>query len=194
VTRIRRTAQEARRLILDTAADRLAQFGIKGLNVQGVARDAGISHATLLHHFGSAEGMQQALMSDMTAALVKDILSALDGKSGDDEPDIVRALFQTLAKGGHVKLIAWAAVTDQDFGGDTEALGGTTAQVFAELLDVMVETLGGPRERARRVAYLVASTAVGAGLTSALPRFLGMSDAETVSFPTWLSEQLEKLD
>ncbi len=195
MARVRRTPAEARRLILDTAAGRLARHGIKGLNIADVARDAGITHATLLHHFGSADGMQRSLMTDMTAALLRDVLAALDDQSADDDDAVVQALFGTLAKGGQANLIAWAAITEQDVGVDPEAPGGPTGQLFADLIDVLVAKLGGQRARAQRVVYLVATTALGAGLIGpTLPGMLGMSEAETQAFPRWLAEQLPKLD
>ena len=195
MARVRRTPAEARRLILDTAARRLAHHGIKGLNIADVARDAGITHATLLHHFGSADGMQRSLMTDMTAALLRDVLAALDDQSADDDDAVVQALFGTLAKGGQANLVAWAAITEQDVRVDPEAPGGLTGQLFADLVDVLVAKLGGQRARAQRVVYLVATTALGAGLIGpTLPGMLGMSEAETQAFPRWLAEQLPKLD
>ena len=195
MARVRRTPAEARRLILDTAARRLARHGIKGLNIADVARDAGITHATLLHHFGSADGMQRSLMTDMTAALLRDVLAALEDQSADDDDAVVQALFGTLAKGGQANLVAWAAITEQDVRVDPEAPGGPTGQLFADLIDVLVAKLGGQRARAQRVVYLVATTALGAGLIGpTLPGMLGMSEAETQAFPRWLAEQLPKLD
>ena len=62
--RARRTPEAARRLVLDAAAARLEEHGLKGLNVVDIARDAGMTHATVLHHFGSAEKMQRALVEE----------------------------------------------------------------------------------------------------------------------------------
>ena len=59
--RKRRTAAEAREQVLQVAASRLQRYGLEGLNIVGVAEEVGISHATLIHHFGSSEGMRQAL-------------------------------------------------------------------------------------------------------------------------------------
>lgn len=190
MARVRRTPEQARRLILDTAAQRLAQRGLKGLHVQDVARDAGISHATLLHHFGSADGMQRALMGDMTTRLVEEVVAALEDQAVDDEVAVVRALFETLAKGGHAKLIAWAAITEQNVNLDPAARG-TTARLFTELLDILVRRMGGQRERAQRVVYLVATSALGAAMAGQqLPGLLGMSVAETEAFPAWLAKQV----
>ncbi|MBV1885644.1 MAG: TetR family transcriptional regulator, partial [Parvibaculaceae bacterium] len=49
--RIRRTAEEARRLILDAAEKRLAEQGPEGIRLQDIAKDIGVSHPAILHHF-----------------------------------------------------------------------------------------------------------------------------------------------
>ena len=73
--RRRRTAEESRSLILEVAARRLREYGLDGLNITGVAEEAGISHATLIHHFGSSGGMREALVDKMTLDLMSDLLS-----------------------------------------------------------------------------------------------------------------------
>ncbi|MGZ5930100.1 MAG: TetR/AcrR family transcriptional regulator [Rhizomicrobium sp.] len=59
--RIRRTPEEARRLILEAAEAGMAAGGPAGLRLEMVAKAAGVSHPTILHHFGSREGLIQAL-------------------------------------------------------------------------------------------------------------------------------------
>jgi len=78
VVRIRRTAEASRELILTTAARRFRQHGLEGLNIPGVSDDADISHATLIHHFGSSAGMRDALADHMTAELIRGMLAALN--------------------------------------------------------------------------------------------------------------------
>jgi AcrR family transcriptional regulator len=60
--RVRRRPEEARAQILD-AADRIMAKGRgpASLRLQDVAKLAGISHPTILHHFGSREGLVRAL-------------------------------------------------------------------------------------------------------------------------------------
>ena len=59
--RIRRTPEEARELILDAAEKTMGSHGPAALRLQDVAREAGVSHPTILHHFGSREGLVRAL-------------------------------------------------------------------------------------------------------------------------------------
>src|SRR5262245_4808001 len=63
IPRTRRKPDEARRLILDTAEARLREGGPAALVLKEIARDAGISHPTILHHFESREGLVQALLA-----------------------------------------------------------------------------------------------------------------------------------
>ena len=62
IKRIRRTPEEARRLILEAAQARIASTGPDGLRLQDIAADAGLSHPTILHHFGNREGLVRELV------------------------------------------------------------------------------------------------------------------------------------
>src|SRR5690349_14922747 len=73
----RRSAEEAQRVILDAAESRLAQVGPAGLRLQEVAADAGIAHPTILHHFGSREGLIHAVVQRALGALYTDLMREL---------------------------------------------------------------------------------------------------------------------
>src|SRR5580704_8287440 len=59
--RVRRTPDQARRLILDAAQAAIARTGPEGLRLQDIAAAAGISHPLILHHFGSRGGLAQRM-------------------------------------------------------------------------------------------------------------------------------------
>ena len=59
--RVRRTPEQARRLILDAAQASMVSRGPAGIRLQDVARAAGVSHSNVLHHFGSRAGLIEAL-------------------------------------------------------------------------------------------------------------------------------------
>jgi AcrR family transcriptional regulator len=83
--RIRRRPEEARALILDAAEARMTAEGPAGLRLQDVARAAGVSHPTILHHFGSREGLMRALNQRSLEALRNSVIARLaSAKSGDD--------------------------------------------------------------------------------------------------------------
>ena len=53
--RVRRTAEEAKMMILDAAERRLRELGPAGIKLQELAADVGVSHPAILHHFGSRD-------------------------------------------------------------------------------------------------------------------------------------------
>ncbi len=79
--RVRRSPQEARRLILD-AAEKIGG-GPAALRLQDVARAAGVSHPTILHHFGSREGLIRALNVRAAEELTRSLLGRMGKSDGD---------------------------------------------------------------------------------------------------------------
>src|SRR5262245_66530593 len=75
--RIRRTPEEARRQILDAAERLLAAGGPEAIRLQDIARDVGISHPAILHHFGSRDGLTRALGERAVQRLTDDLLALL---------------------------------------------------------------------------------------------------------------------
>ncbi|MBX3504098.1 MAG: TetR/AcrR family transcriptional regulator [Parvibaculum sp.] len=112
--RIRRTAEEARRLILDAAEARLARQGPEGLRLQDIARDVGISHPAILHHFESREGLVRALIGRANRQLRDKLLSALDGDGdgeGSDTAYHIGHVFEALSDRGTARLLSWLLLT-----------------------------------------------------------------------------------
>jgi AcrR family transcriptional regulator len=184
--RRRRTAIESKALILDVAAERLREHGLEGLNITGVAAEAGISHATLIHHFGSVGGMRDELADKMTLALVRDLVEALDAQVPPET--LIGNLFDALAAGGHAKLLAWRAIEGSDKPNDMNAV----SELFSRLLRTTREVLGVDTDaQVRQVVYLVAVAAIGHGLAGdVLAGLLGMPDHEREAFPGWMNTKL----
>lgn len=110
--RVRRTAEEARRLILDAAEERLARQGPEGLRLQDIARDVGISHPAILHHFESREGLVRALIARANAQLRDTMLTALgSGHTSTDAADHIGHVFEALSDRGTARLLSWMLLT-----------------------------------------------------------------------------------
>lgn len=101
--RRRLEAAEARRRILDAAERRLAEGGPEAIRLQELARDLGISHPAILHHFGSREGLLRALETRGIEELRSDLLEHRGGSVGDH----LERVFATLSREGHARLMAW---------------------------------------------------------------------------------------
>ena len=83
--RIRRTPEEARRQILQAAQSSLGTEGPGSLRLQEVAKAAGVSHPTILHHFGSREGLIRALNLQTIEQLKTVLLSVLNASPAGSE-------------------------------------------------------------------------------------------------------------
>src|SRR5258707_8723895 len=83
--RRRRSAAETRLAILEAAERRLLDKGPDAIRLQEIAADAGISHPAILHHFGSREGLVEAMILRGIARLQAQFL---EGWPSSKEPDI----------------------------------------------------------------------------------------------------------
>jgi len=108
--RLRRTPEEARRLILDTAQELIARNGPEGLRLQEIAAAAGISHPLILHHFGSREGLVRALVQEAVAELRDKLIAAM----GSADSSLEQELDQVFDgyRGGLAQRLAWLATID----------------------------------------------------------------------------------
>src|SRR5256886_9207655 len=110
VKRLRRTPEEARRLILETAQALIARAGPEGLRLQEIAAAAGISHPLILHHFGSREGLVRALVQQAVAELRDKLVAAM----GSAEYSLEQELDQVFDayRDGLAQRLAWLATID----------------------------------------------------------------------------------
>jgi AcrR family transcriptional regulator len=102
--RLRRTPAEARAAILHSAEILLMNGGPATLRLQQVARHAGISHPTLLHHFGNREGLIKAL-NEKTAVELVTYVEAFADELGSARPNLIRHIFETFRDGFAQRLI-----------------------------------------------------------------------------------------
>ena len=173
---------------MDVAAERLRRLGLDGLNISGVAEAAGISHATVIHHFGSTGAMREALLRKMTADLLSDVMEALQYQQSPDK--VLERLFGTLSRDGHGKLLAWLALDSQLAGFDATT---STGDLFKNIIE-SIASEGGNRTDAKYQVYLVAIAALGLGICGeVLAKLVGLSEKEAGQFPSWLAEHLQTL-
>ncbi len=112
--RVRRSQEASRDNILAAAERLLVSGGPQTLRLADVAKEAGVANATVLHHFGTIDGVQTALMDRMIVELVSGLL-AMDLP---DDPRAGRAaalqnLFDAFETKGAARLAAWLELTDE---------------------------------------------------------------------------------
>lgn len=113
--RVRRTPEEARTLALASARRLLLADGPDAITLQSVATDLGMSHTNLIHHFGSAAGLQSELMrqmmSELTAAIESGVMRLRAGKA--EVRDFVDVVFDAFDRGGAGRLAAWIILSGE---------------------------------------------------------------------------------
>jgi AcrR family transcriptional regulator len=112
-TRRRRSAAETRSAILEAAERRLLGGGPEAIRLQEIAADAGISHPAILHHFGSREGLVEAMVLRGIAKLQGQFL---EGWPSAKEPDIEGVLdrfYEVASCRGIARMLAWLILSGQ---------------------------------------------------------------------------------
>ena len=108
-TRERLTPQESRAAALEAARRLLIERGPQAVTLKAVAAEIGKTHANLLHHFGSAAGLQAALaalISDRVCAGIRE--AVLRSRAGEVDPiAVVDGTFDAFGKEGAGALAAW---------------------------------------------------------------------------------------
>lgn len=150
-SRRRRAPQTARSEAIAAARAILLADGPASVTLTAVAKAVGVTHANLLHHFGSAGALQAALMESMVADLCTGleaaIVAVVGGKAPPGTPtDIVFAAF---AEGGAAKLMAWLVLS-----GETKHLE-PIQQRIAALVTAFSAPLPGERRPVAKVRSAV---------------------------------------
>ncbi|MGW8191204.1 TetR/AcrR family transcriptional regulator [Sphingomonas hankookensis] len=180
IARRRLSPEASRDAALDAARDLLIEAGPQAVTLKAVATRIGRTHANLLHHFGSASGLQKALAERMATTITATIGAAvLRVRDGDHDPrEIVYLTFDAFDREGAGALASWMILSGNDDAldpildaihalvdrlGHENALSGmpladeTLQLVLMALGDAllggaMAKALRLPRERARELA------------------------------------------
>jgi len=178
--RKRLSPEESRDAALDAARDLLVEFGPQAVTLKAVATKIGRTHANLLHHFGSAAGLQKALIETMAGRITGQIGDAvLRARDGDHDPqEVVDLTFAAFDEGGAGALASWMILSGNEdaldpiltaihdlvdelgeahLGDDLPIHDQTLQLVLMALGDAllggpMAKALGLPRGRARELA------------------------------------------
>jgi AcrR family transcriptional regulator len=119
IGRKRLSPEQSRLAALDAARALLLEHGPQAVTLKAVAAAIGRTHANLLHHFGSAAGLQAELARSIAERVTVSIAEVVErARSGQADPgDIARMTFDAFSKEGAGALAAWMILS-----GDREAL------------------------------------------------------------------------
>jgi AcrR family transcriptional regulator len=179
--RRRLSPEESREAALDAARALLMEMGPQAVTLKAVAARIGRTHANLLHHFGSAAGLQRALIAHLADTITAKIGAAvLRSREGDQNPrEVVDLTFDAFDREGAGALASWMILsgnedaldpileaihrlvdelaTDSHFSESHSLHEETLSLVLMALGDAllgapMARALGLPREKARELA------------------------------------------
>ena len=109
IVRERLSPAESRAAALDAARRLLIEQGPQAVTLKAVAAEIGKTHANLLHHFGSAAGLQAELVRTMAEQVTRAIADTVErARHGEADPrEIVDRTFDAFGKQGAGALAAW---------------------------------------------------------------------------------------
>ena len=190
IARTRLSPEESRSAALEAARALLIESGPQAVTLKAVAGRIGRTHANLLHHFGSAAGLQAELARHLGEQITAHIGDAVQrARQGEADPrEIVDRTFDAFGREGAGALAAWMILSGNRDALDpvleaihrlVDRLGQghedrpvhelTLSLVLAALGDsllgeAMAKALGLPREKARELArdQLIGSMGVAA--------------------------------
>jgi AcrR family transcriptional regulator len=177
--RKRLSPEESRDAALEAARALLLESGPQAVTLKAVAARIGRTHANLLHHFGSAAGLQKALAASIADSVSAKIVAAVVRARGDDHDprEVVDLTFDAFGKGGAGALASWMILNGNEDALDPilEAIHRLVDEISTDAMDAqllreetlqltlmalgdallgapMARALDLPRERAREIA------------------------------------------
>ena len=109
IVRKRLSPEESRFAALEAARHLLLTRGPQAVTLKAVAAQIGRTHANLLHHFGSAAGLQAELARSIADRVTGSIAEAVErARAGEsDARDIADMTFDAFGREGAGALAAW---------------------------------------------------------------------------------------
>ncbi|MFZ5749112.1 MAG: TetR family transcriptional regulator [Pseudomonadota bacterium] len=136
IVRKRLSPEESRDAALDAARAILLESGPQAVTLKAVATRIGRTHANLLHHFGSAAGLQKALAQMIAEAVCAKISHAvIRARDDDHDPrEVVDLTFDAFDRQGAGALASWMILS-----GNRDALDPILEAIHT-LVDELAET------------------------------------------------------
>jgi AcrR family transcriptional regulator len=109
ISRKRLNSEESRSAALEAARALLLEQGPQAVTLKAVAAKVGRTHANLLHHFGSAAGLQAELALSIADRVTGSIAEAVErARAGEkDVREVVDGTFDAFDREGAGALAAW---------------------------------------------------------------------------------------
>ena len=167
IARKRLTSGESRDAAIEAARALLLDSGPQSVTLKAVAARVGRTHANLLHHFGSAAGLQaelaRAIADKVTASIAVAVEQARCGEA--DAREIVDRTFDAFDREGAGALAAWMIIS-----GNRDALDPILQSIrsLVDQLSVDHETHRVPESTLALVLAALGDALLGEAISAAL--------------------------
>jgi len=169
--RKRLSPEQSRDIAVEAARALLLEAGPQAVTLKAVAARIGRTHANLLHHFGSAAGLQRALIADIVDRIVGKIADAAHRwqHGGQDAREVIDLTFDAFGQEGAGALASWMILS-----GNHDALD-PILEAIHRLVDQLAEQQHDRAELIRQDTLGLVLTALGdALLGGAMAKALGL--------------------
>ena len=167
ITRKRLDPEESRSAALEAARRILLDQGPQAVTLKAVSAAMGRTHANLLHHFGSAAGLQSALAGSIAERVTATIAATVEReRSGQaDVREIVDQTFDAFSREGAGALAAWMILS-----GNRDALDPilTSIRSLVDQLSFGHEERHVPESTLSLVLAALGDSLLGEAITGAL--------------------------
>lgn len=105
-----KSPEEARDKILDAAEEIVVEVGPAGLRISAVAKKAGMAHPNIIHHFGSRQGLLNALaerVSERSTARIKQAISDALKANENNRLAALTKVLDTVYQGDEGRAAVW---------------------------------------------------------------------------------------
>ena len=164
--RKRLSQDESRTVALEAARSLLIESGPQSVTLKAVAARIGRTHANLLHHFGTAVGLQKALARHLAGTICATIAEAVvASRSGEASPrEVVNLTFDAFDREGGGALASWMLLS-----GNEDALDPIVDAIH-DMVDELHEFDAGTMREATLTLVLIAlgDSLMGGPLTQSL--------------------------
>lgn len=170
--RKRLTPEQSRASALEAARALLIETGPQSVTLKAVAARIGRTHANLLHHFGSASGLQKALAGHLARTVCDTIKEAVHASRVGlgSAREVVDLTFDAFDREGAGALTSWMLLT-----GNEDALAPIISTIHELVDEIATEEASGEvedqpvhRDTLNLVLLALGDALIGAALANSL--------------------------
>jgi AcrR family transcriptional regulator len=184
--------EQAQKAILDAAEGLMVEVGPAGLRISAVAKKAGMAHPNIIHHFGSRDGLINALaerVGERATSRITDAIKAATNAAPEDRVSAMTHVLDSAYPGDEGRAAVWLHLSgaDSSLKSNMERIV-ELSHSLRQSIDVDANLDNTNRLVMLVTLALVGEVVSGQGIKGALG--FGNDDDSRAHFRRWLSEIL----